>query len=158
MNQKAFFSAGKSKKILIHKIEISSQSRFFAPFAFSSFLVESLRTGADLGGGDAPFSGIRPPADPNGPPFELFSDIQFWRTDPKVFRKCLRRQYILISREERAPKKNNFLVKIFQKVPKNAFFQNSKKRLTKFRISPLKKLLDPPLTSITFSLRRLYFR
>ena len=32
------------------------------------------------------------------------------------------RQYILILSEDRAPKKRNFLVKIFQKVPKNAFF------------------------------------
>ena len=32
------------------------------------------------------------------------------------------RQYILILRGERAPKKRSFLVKIFQKVPKNALF------------------------------------
>ena len=37
----------------------------------------SLRTGADLegGGGRTPFpSGIRPPADPKGPPFDTFSE------------------------------------------------------------------------------------
>ena len=31
-------------------------------------------------------------------------------------------QYLLLLRGVRAPKKRNFLVKIFQKVPKNAFF------------------------------------
>ena len=46
--------------------------------------------GADLGGGggaDAPPSGIRPPADPKGPPFDTFSEIHFWPTDPKIFQK-----------------------------------------------------------------------
>ena len=52
------------------------------------------------------------------PPFELFSDIQFWLTDPKIFR----RQYILFLRGERAPKKRDFLVKLSQKVPKIAFW------------------------------------
>ena len=42
----------------------------------------------DLGGGGRPFSGIRPPADPNGPPFKLFSDIPFWLTDLKTSLKA----------------------------------------------------------------------
>ena len=34
-----------------------------------------------------PPAGIRPPADPKGPPFDTFSEIQFWPTDPKFFSK-----------------------------------------------------------------------
>ena len=36
---------------------------------------------------DALFSGILPPADPNGHPFVIFWDIHFWLTDPKNFPK-----------------------------------------------------------------------
>ena len=39
--------------------------------------------------------------------------------NPKI---VLWRQYILVLRWERAPKKRNFLVEIFQKKPKNAVF------------------------------------
>ena len=42
-------------------------------------------------------------------------------TDPKIFLKAPWRQYFLILRGG-APKKTQFLVKICQKVPKNAFF------------------------------------
>ena len=77
------------------------------------------QAGADLGGAwggaDAPFSGIRPPADPKGPPFDIFSEIHFWPTDPKIF------QYILTLMGS-ARKKTHFFVNIFQKVPKNGFF------------------------------------
>ena len=49
-------------------------------------------TGADLGGGGGgrtpPPSGIWPPADPKGPPFDTFSEIHFWPTDPKIFLKA----------------------------------------------------------------------
>ena len=66
----------------------------------------------DLGGGGGrtpPFSGIRPLTDTKGPPFELFSDIQCWLTDPKTFLKApLAPQYILILRGERTPKKQKF--------------------------------------------------
>ena len=58
-----------------------------------------------------PPSGIRPPADPKGPPFVLFWDIQFWLTGLKIFLKAP--IYILIFRGERAPKKHDFLVEIF---------------------------------------------
>ena len=39
-----------------------------------------LESGADLGGRwtPPPPSGIRPPADPKGPPFVLFWDIHIW--------------------------------------------------------------------------------
>ena len=44
-----------------------------------------LGEGGGGGGADAYSSGIRPPADPKGPAFALFWDIQFWLTDPKKF-------------------------------------------------------------------------
>ena len=34
------------------------------------------------GGRTPPSSGIRPPANPKGPPFDTFSEIHFWPTDP----------------------------------------------------------------------------
>ena len=40
------------------------------------------------GGGTPPPSGIRPPADPIGPPFDTFSEIHFWPTDPIIFLKA----------------------------------------------------------------------
>ena len=46
----------------------------------------------------------------------------FLVTDPKTFLKAPRRQYILILRGERAPKKRDFLFEIIEKVPKNVFF------------------------------------
>ena len=66
--------------------------------------------------------GIRPPAYPKGPPFLLFRDIHFWLADLKIFLKAPSCQSILILRGKRVPKKRNFLVKVFQKVPKMAFF------------------------------------
>ena len=69
------------------------------------------------GGADAFFSGIRAPADPKG----LLCTIlryPFWLTDLKNFPKA---PLAPIYFRERAPKKRNFLVKIFQKVPRNAF-------------------------------------
>ena len=85
-----------------------------------------LQPGADLGGGvgaDAfSPSGIRPPADPKGPPFGTFYEIHFLPTDPKIFLKAPLAPIYTNFEGERAPKKRDFLVKIFQKVPKNAFF------------------------------------
>ena len=50
--------------------------------------------GVDIGGGggvaggiDAFLLGIRPHADPKGPPFDTFSEIHFWPTHPKIFSK-----------------------------------------------------------------------
>ena len=81
--------------------------------------------GADLGGGrgaDALSSGIRPPADPKGPPFDTFSEIHFWPSGPKIFLKAPLAPIYTNFEGERAPKKRNFFDKIFQKVPKNGFF------------------------------------
>ena len=51
-----------------------------------SRLRKQFQSGADLGGGaGAPSSGIRPDADPKGPPFVIFWDIPFRLTDPKIF-------------------------------------------------------------------------
>ena len=74
------------------------------------------------GGADAPPSGIRPPADPKGPPFDTFSEIHFWPTDPKIFLKAPSAPIYTNFEGERAPKKRDFFVKIFQKLPKNGFF------------------------------------
>ena len=83
-----------------------------------------MSSGADLGGGggaDAPPSGIRPPADPKGPPFDTFSEIHFWPTDPKIFLKAPLAPIYTNFEGERAPKKRDFFVKIFQNCPKTAF-------------------------------------
>ena len=69
-------------------------------------------------GADALPSGIRPPADPKGTPFDTFSEIHFWRTDPKIFLKAPSAPIYTNFEGERAPKKRNFFAKIFQKVPK----------------------------------------
>ena len=78
------------------------------------------RVGGGGGGADAS-SGIRPPADPKGTPFDTFSEIHFWRTDPKIFLKAPSAPIYTNFEGERAPKKRNFFAKIFQKVPKNGF-------------------------------------
>ena len=67
------------------------------------------------GGLDAPPSGIRPPADPKGSPFDTFSEIHFWPIDPKIFLKAP-------LRGSARQKKTRFFCQNFQKVPKNSFF------------------------------------
>ena len=44
------------------------------------------------------------------------------RVDCKLAHLNFRRKSILILRGDRAPKKSDFLVEIFRKMPKNAFF------------------------------------
>ena len=60
------------------------------------------------GGGRPPPSGIRPPADPKGPPFDTFSEIHFWPTDPKIFLKAPLAPIYTNFEGERAPKKRFF--------------------------------------------------
>ena len=67
-------------------------------------------------------SGIRPPADPKGPPFDTFSEIHFWPTDLKIFLKAPLAPIYTNFEGERAPKKRDLFVDIFQKVPKTGFF------------------------------------
>ena len=62
---------------------------------------------------------IRPPADPKGPPFDTFSEINFWPADPKIFLKAPSAPIYTNFEGDRAPKKSDFFVKIVQKVPKN---------------------------------------
>ena len=65
----------------------------------------------DLGGGqgaDAFFpSGIGPPADPKGPPFDTFEEIPFWPTDPKHFLKAPLAPVYTNLEGEHAPKKRD---------------------------------------------------
>ena len=76
-----------------------------------------------LGWTPPPPSGIRPPADPKGPPFDTFSEIRFWPTDPKIFLKAPLAPIYTNFEGERAPKKNAiFLQNFFKKCPKTVFF------------------------------------
>ena len=68
-----------------------------------------------------PPSGIRPPADPKGPPFDTFSEIHFWPTDPKIFLKAPSAPIYTNFEGERAPKSAIFLSTFFKKCPKTAF-------------------------------------
>ena len=73
-------------------------------------------------GGDAPPSGIRPPADPKGPLYDTFSEIHFWPTDPKIFLRAPSAPIYTKFEGELAPKKTLFfLSKFFKKCPKTAF-------------------------------------
>ena len=86
------------------------------------------------GGGGRTFPFLRDPTPcrPKGSPLCTFLGYLFWVTDHKFFLKApLAPIYTndlytfganITLRGERAPKKRNFLIKIFQKVPKNAFF------------------------------------
>ena len=91
-------------------------------------LLKAVNLGVDLGGAggsDAPSpSGIRPPANPKGPPFDTFSAIHFWPTDPKIFLKApLAPIYTNFEGGARQKKKRDFfLSKFFKKCPKTAFF------------------------------------
>ena len=76
------------------------------------------QTGADLGGGGG--EGGRPllrdstPCRPKGSPFDTFSEIHFWPTDPKIFLKAPLAP-IYTKSEERAPKKTQFFCQNFSK-------------------------------------------
>ena len=132
-------------------------------------------SGADLGGGvDAPPpSGVRPPADPKGPPFDTFSEIHFWPTD-KIFLKAPWAPIYTNFEGERAPIKLNFFCQNFSKSAqkqlavfskiclrrtkfcqsrgktvlweslKNQFSRPKKKGRQNF-LKILEKILDPPL-------------
>ena len=69
-----------------------------------------------------PPSGIRPPADPKGPPFDTFSEIHFWRTDPKIFLKAPLAPIYTNFEGERAPKKNAFFCPNFSKSAQKRLF------------------------------------
>ena len=68
-------------------------------------------------GDTLPPSGIRPPADPKGPPFVKIWDIHFWQTDLKFFLKVpLAPNYTNFEGGERAEKKQFFA----RNIPKSA--------------------------------------
>ena len=61
---------------------------------------------------------IRPPVDPKGFPFDTFKEVQLWPPDPKKYFTAPLAPIYTKLEGERAPKKRDFFVKIFQKVPK----------------------------------------
>ena len=67
-------------------------------------------------------SGIRPPADPKGPPFDTFSEIPFWPTDPKSFLKAPLAPIYTNFEGERAPKKTLFFCQQFSKSAQKRLF------------------------------------
>ena len=95
--------------------------------------IKLLKPGADLGGagggcGRPLPSGIRPPADPKGPPFDTFSEIHFWPSDPKNFLKAPSAAIYSNFEGERSPKKRDFFCQNFstsaQKRLFDCFFKN----------------------------------
>ena len=82
-------------------------------------------TGAEIGGGRGvayPPSWIRPPVDPKGPPFDNFSEIHFWPTDPKIFLKAPSALIYTNFEGERAPKKTQFFCQKFSKSAQKQLF------------------------------------
>ena len=73
-------------------------------------------------GADALPSGIRPPADPKGPPFDTFSEIRFWPTNSKIFLKAPSAPIYTNFEGESALKKTRKKREIFRKVPKIGFY------------------------------------
>ena len=88
----------------------------------------NFKAGADLrgaggGGGRTPLpSGIRPPADPKGPPFDTFSEIHFWPIDAKLFLKAPLAPIYTNFEGERAPKKTRFFCQNFSKSAQKRLF------------------------------------
>ena len=78
--------------------------------------------GAGGGGRTPPLSGIRPPADPKGPPFDTFSEIHFWPTDPKIFLKAPLAPIHTNFEGERAPKKTRIFCQNFSKSAQKRLF------------------------------------
>ena len=74
------------------------------------------------GGGGRALSGIPPPADPKGPPFDTFLEIHFWLTDPKIFLKAPLAPIYTNFEGERAPKKTRFFCQIFSKSAQKRLF------------------------------------
>ena len=69
-----------------------------------------------------PPSGIQPPADPKGPPFDTFSEIHFCPTDPKIFLKAPLAPIYSNFEGERAPKKTRFFCQNFSKSAQKRLF------------------------------------
>ena len=69
-----------------------------------------------------PPSGIRLPADSKGPPFDTFSEIHFWPTDPKIFLKAPLTPLYTNFEGECAPKKTRFFCQNFSKSAQKRLF------------------------------------
>ena len=84
-------------------------------------------SGADLGGGGGvgrtPFFKDSTPCRPKGSPFDTFSEIQFWSTDPKIFLKTPSAPIYTNFEGERAPKKTQFFCQNFSKSAQKRFFE-----------------------------------
>ena len=96
-----------------------SSSALMDRFRKITEIFEGVVPGADLGGGGCgrlSFSGIRPPADPKGPPFGTFSEIHFWPTGPKIFLKAPLAPIYTNFEGERAPKKTRSFCQNFPKI------------------------------------------
>ena len=104
-----------------------SDSKNYLPPSDILDILQGFRTGKPIrggfwGGGDAHPSGIRPPADPKGPPFDTFSEIHFWPTDPKIFLKAPLAPIYTNFEGERAPKKNAIFCQHFSKSAQKRLF------------------------------------
>ena len=141
-----------------------------------------MQSGADLGGGGGGGGGGRPPPPlgdstpcrPKGPPFDTFSEIHFWPTDPKIFLKfkgdCApKKMRFFCQNFSKSAQKRLFLL-VFSKIclrrtkfcknrGKTVLWESSKnqfgrlkKKSSKFSNypPPLEKILDPPLDAVNF--------
>ena len=75
--------------------------------------------------GRLPFAGIRPTADPKGPPFVLFWDIHFWLTDKNVSKGASPPSAPTYTKFKGGARRKNaiFWLKLSKKVPYNAYYQ-----------------------------------
>ena len=89
-------------------------------------MIAHINSGADIGirphPPPPPPSGIRPPADPKGPPFDTFSEIHFWPTNPKIFLKAPLAPIYNYFEGESAPKKARLFCQNFSKSAQKLLF------------------------------------
>ena len=89
-------------------------------------IIEQLKSGADLGWGAGrrtpPPQGFDPLPTQRVPPFDTFSEIHFWPTDPKIFLKAPSAPINAIFEGERAPKKTHFFCQNFSKSAQKRLF------------------------------------
>ena len=99
-----------------------TKAQFFSENALNCRAAPGADLGVGAGGGRPPPSGIRSPADPKGPPFDTFSEIHFWPTDPKIFLKAPWAPIFTNFEGERAPKKTRFFCQNFSKSAQKRLF------------------------------------
>ena len=74
------------------------------------------------GGGGVADAPPPPGFDPKGPPFDTFSEIFFWLTDPKIFLKAPLAPIYTKFEGERAPKKTRFFCQNLSKSAQKRLF------------------------------------